>query len=392
MKTNALESLKKNPIFQLSLSNKELFHSNFLYWLWMCDREAFKNIINKLVDNKVKWTENWSVYREDNNFDISIRNCENGHKGEYLFVLENKVKSIVTKEQLDRYFKEAKKANSRFKKTNSVDCVFCLLTLAQDFLQKKEICQEGRWIIVTYQKYAGVLKEAYLQTNKAIQELNLGIIRYYQEYIDYLSQEDFFELPDESSMWSATGVNEELQNVRLDDLRQKLIANKLALWILGKLNAQAQTMRVVLTKKDEEIWSNQNSEGTVYLSSGYVNGRSLVCVSYLVSANVIVRFEIEGDKYKRAVIIKKESLEKNPNGYEWKSQVPEKVMSLFDNSNEYSAAVNGCNILKKKDFGTYDMKNLMKYQGRIIPSGSKISDVIDALVSDLVYIVDNKQN
>ena len=28
-----VENLKNNPIFQLSLSSKELFHSNFLAWL-----------------------------------------------------------------------------------------------------------------------------------------------------------------------------------------------------------------------------------------------------------------------------------------------------------------------------------------------------------------------
>lgn len=28
-----VETLKNNPIFQLSLSSKELFHSNFLAWL-----------------------------------------------------------------------------------------------------------------------------------------------------------------------------------------------------------------------------------------------------------------------------------------------------------------------------------------------------------------------
>ena len=31
--TDPIEILKTSPMFNLSLSSKELFHSNFLYWL-----------------------------------------------------------------------------------------------------------------------------------------------------------------------------------------------------------------------------------------------------------------------------------------------------------------------------------------------------------------------
>lgn len=37
-----VSELEESPMFQLSLSSKELFHSNFLYWIWKFKAAAFK--------------------------------------------------------------------------------------------------------------------------------------------------------------------------------------------------------------------------------------------------------------------------------------------------------------------------------------------------------------
>ena len=42
-----ITKLKNNPIFSMSLGSKELFHSNFLEYLWNVNREAFISIINE---------------------------------------------------------------------------------------------------------------------------------------------------------------------------------------------------------------------------------------------------------------------------------------------------------------------------------------------------------
>ena len=39
--SDELEELYKNPMFRISLGSKELFHSNFLVFLWDCDKQAF---------------------------------------------------------------------------------------------------------------------------------------------------------------------------------------------------------------------------------------------------------------------------------------------------------------------------------------------------------------
>ena len=38
---NALDALNANPMFRLSMSSLELFHSNFLEWLFDLDHKAF---------------------------------------------------------------------------------------------------------------------------------------------------------------------------------------------------------------------------------------------------------------------------------------------------------------------------------------------------------------
>lgn len=153
---NAIKYLKTSPMFNLSLSSKELFHSNFLYWIWKADQKTFKSIINKLIGENDYWEKYWGdknieVRREYKNFDLSIvevcSNTDDSEKnsnttdykiqedqGDYntdgliLFVLENKVKSIPYAQQLLKY-------NNKIDQHNEA-------------LLKKEILNEkskGRW-------------------------------------------------------------------------------------------------------------------------------------------------------------------------------------------------------------------------------------------------------
>lgn len=71
-----VETLQNNPIFQLSLSSKELFHSNFLAWL--AEDKNTRGIFNQLMQvwlNDPIWEfkeEEMMVKREYKNFDFCI--------------------------------------------------------------------------------------------------------------------------------------------------------------------------------------------------------------------------------------------------------------------------------------------------------------------------------
>lgn len=121
--TTAIEYLKTSPMFNLSLSSKELFHSNFLYWIWKLDPNTFKSLMARLLNistDDLKWGDEWEVVREYNSFDLCVKYCdkesnneETGARkidyGDVLLVIENKVKSIPYKGQLHKYVNKVKK-------------------------------------------------------------------------------------------------------------------------------------------------------------------------------------------------------------------------------------------------------------------------------------------
>ena len=123
-----LEGLHQNPMFRISLGSKELFHSNFLAFLWDCDKQAFLNMIYHLLPEGKKINvsellkkEGLTIYREKENLDLCICHTEN-NKECIDIIIENKVKSIPYIEQLDEYRQTAAKPqykNSTFLYTKS---------------------------------------------------------------------------------------------------------------------------------------------------------------------------------------------------------------------------------------------------------------------------------
>ena len=125
---SAYAYLKTSAMFKLSLSSKELFHSNFLEWLSNVDQEAFKGLILDMagIEENYEWPKVWRVKREYNNFDLCVvaydqysedtenEKVDDDEDFRILFVIENKVKSIPYKEQLERYTQEAEDKNKAY--------------------------------------------------------------------------------------------------------------------------------------------------------------------------------------------------------------------------------------------------------------------------------------
>lgn len=96
------EVLKKSPLFNASLASKELFHSNFLAWVFETYPEEtvlfFKDRFQPFpIERQV------SVEREKRHIDLTI-NFNDGYK----ILIENKVKSLPGQAQLDRYCESTK--------------------------------------------------------------------------------------------------------------------------------------------------------------------------------------------------------------------------------------------------------------------------------------------
>ena len=115
--TATQKKLFNSPLFQLSNGSKELFHSNFLYWLSIVDWDMFVFVMRHLAGlsnrHKFRWEANHSpsknnikVLREHNHFDLSIYILD-GKKWLPVLVLENKVKSFPDYKQLAGYEQKA---------------------------------------------------------------------------------------------------------------------------------------------------------------------------------------------------------------------------------------------------------------------------------------------
>lgn len=392
-----IEQLDKNPMFQLSLASRELFHSNFLYWLSLHEKNEFRNLVEELSGDEIQWPENldnWKVLREYKNLDLCIieydpeENNEKKALKKFLFVLENKVKGIATKRQLEEYYDMVDKENNGHK------CSFCLLTLYEDFLECEEINKEKKWTIRSYSDLAKALKMYYLKDDASSGKSY--IIEQYRQFILSLDEIAKSKIPNwKSRTWEDTAVHKKISRLRIDNFIKKIIGNKIAIEIAGKLSEQR--CKVKLNVPDSDIWKNPKEGQTedchdcILLTAGYGNKGILIHLSKFISKDVLVRLEIEGNIYKRGIITRKESPQKKSRN---KGDVPnypifvKDIRSGKEPAIKYPKALKEEWALKKKNIGTYNMKQLMKYQSVIIPGNSTLSEIMDAVVEDFNQICD----
>jgi hypothetical protein len=93
-----IDGLKRSPLFQLSLASKELFHSNFLAWLCQTHPNHAGRVFATFLRRVPSACEGLRVYRERHNIDLLLE-----YPGGENLVIENKVKSLPAKEQLEEY-------------------------------------------------------------------------------------------------------------------------------------------------------------------------------------------------------------------------------------------------------------------------------------------------
>jgi len=84
-----IDKLKKSPIFNMSLSSKELFHSNFIAWILEEYPKYMGEFFSEYLSLEDKPQKITNVQREKKNIDISF------DIGDKSIFIENKVKSIA---------------------------------------------------------------------------------------------------------------------------------------------------------------------------------------------------------------------------------------------------------------------------------------------------------
>lgn len=191
-----LEALENSTMFHFSLGSKELFHSNFLHWLHIIDKENFIKLMRKFAghENDQFWWEekyykkegeSYEVRRESNNFDLSIwinleypqqdnpKDAKQDNKKVKwvpVLVLENKMKSLPRQDQLENYVNKAYEEWGETKLKDNKEkspITFILLSLVEDKSSydvnyecetgrksnRNRIKYESQWINKTYNVY-----------------------------------------------------------------------------------------------------------------------------------------------------------------------------------------------------------------------------------------------
>jgi hypothetical protein len=98
----SISKLLVSPMFHLSLSSKELFHSNFISWLFLNYREECSKIMRTFIDDNEGSYSIKNVKREEKNRDLIIY-FENELGFKKKLTIENKLKSLPNLKQLEEY-------------------------------------------------------------------------------------------------------------------------------------------------------------------------------------------------------------------------------------------------------------------------------------------------
>ena len=303
-----LEELYKNPMFRISLGSKELFHSNFLAFLWDCDKQAFLNVINDLLPegkkinvNELLGKEGLTIYREKENLDLCICHTEN-KKDCIDIIIENKVKSIPYIEQLDEYRQTAAKPQYK----NSTAVTYILLTLADEFPNIEAIAKD--WNIITYDQLVKAIKQYYRKN-----DIESRLQQYVADYTDFIDKLSALQIVDKfnDEPFHNPAIIEAYHKTKLSDLYLKQRGSYFICMLLNKITEAQKNNR--LGKIDIKQGAKSQASGKnvvdnsknaiIYLASGMNRGKSTITIHiYPKDSTSSYALQIEGNQYRHMFI------------------------------------------------------------------------------------------
>lgn len=249
--------LTKSPIYNLSMCSLENFHTCFLKWFGQnYPQEFLKLLLNKIYSDNLKINFETQIrYSKDIILDLQIE-ISDGKNIEYI-VVENKLKSYPTSEQLikyQNYFKD--------KKTT-----FVLLSLASNFKSPKD------WTYISYENLA----ESLSKISKFKNQYDEFLIKDYINVITAFSR----AFPKTSTGMYDYYEPNELDKIGLKDIYVKYRTSEFVDYVKQKLN-----------RDDLYIgYSFHNKKGTIDI------------VKQLCTLGVNIGIQIEGNQYRHFMII-----------------------------------------------------------------------------------------
>lgn len=272
-------ALNSNPMFHMSLGSKELFHSNFLEFLWEQNKVTFLKMLKEMAPNEeerinrlIEIKDDLFMAREKEHFDICIFHNE-GNKIVYDIIIENKVKSIPYKAQLDGYVAKIRKKKQL--------PVYILLSLAQNFAEQAEISKS--WNVIDYKELESKIKTYYSNDNQYINDYCL-LIKNLNELEEKLftNNERFFN----------GKIYESLREIRLHDLYLKQSGSIFIGEICQRIKSKIKDDIIIIGKENRDDKSHK-----IFLSNTMNNGKSTLTATILFG-KAFYTIQIEGDQYR----------------------------------------------------------------------------------------------
>ena len=367
------EKLKELPIFNMSLSSKELFHSNFIGWVL----ETYPNQMAKffIQNTNEKITD---VKREEKNIDLSFK------IGDTLFIIENKVKSIAYKEQLNKY-----SGHEEVQKSTKVQCILLSLKsstffketdeyiakiddIKKEFKNQKEIKKEISWKYISYKSLIEYFEKLEISEN-----YHNSLINDYCKFLNIIDENIVQKIDfDKTNLINlyVKGTKEYNNLEILDKLRMHDFFQK------GIFEDLANQLRIRLDDINNEVT----------ITHGMTRATGLLDVKVNYADDIIIGIQIQGNQYRKTI-----------EGSE-KSKVVELALKLDekieDKEAEYFKGMLPTKPNKKLDkydkhlsFNKYDMsKNLFLYKYIILKNLSN-NDLISKILEDIQILVEMKK-
>ena len=291
------DSLKKSPLFNLSLASKELFHSNFLAWLIENNSDTFLTefpfyLRNQLGFDGFDCTENYSfkrlgVDRERLNFDLSFYLTSSESKCESFVIIENKLKSLPRKEQLDDYSKKVtRKGNKNF--------VGILLSLIEPKFQLPE-----NWKWWSYENYLNFLKRF---ASPSSESYKAQLINDYISFTGNLKSLIPSSLESHKFNFHSDNRLPTLRKLRIYDIFLKSQYYLLGEKIFQSLQAEFENLVNVTYGTPIKIEDFNNFIAPqIFVNSGFSRSQGQLDIKFLIKKGLALTVQIQGERYYKMI-------------------------------------------------------------------------------------------
>lgn len=216
-----IKDLSNNVMFSLSLSSKELFHSNIWAWLGRKYPEMFTEIFLEKDD---KPDGILTILREYKNFDLYVETEK------FIYVFENKCKSMPNKFQLKEYDKKLAKINEKKNKKIKTKLISYVKPI-----------ETYNWSIITYNELCKKFNGSFEKNKKIIEDNDKSIVQEYITCLELLNDlQNSIELNDNTTieeyylLLKNKDILETLKEINFEKTLERIFVNKLTHYVLDE--------------------------------------------------------------------------------------------------------------------------------------------------------------